>query len=174
MRVESWDSVFVRARRADIHPIVRDVIGYGRWWPGVTAAAKGDAVALRLRPRGPLRRAHEITVRIAKDRPDLGIDLRCAGALDGEAEWFYLDERAGTVVHYLVRAEALDRGWRRLLRDHRAVVRAGLHSLKDRLEAGRVPGAEPDPVLLADQAEAQRAFTAAVDAHSAAQAKAAE
>lgn len=82
-----------------------------------------------------------------EDRPDLGVVMRYRGDIDGEAEWYYLDEAHGVVVHYLLRAELGDRGWRRCLTAHRAAVRLALHSLKDRLEGQRLPGDEPAPRL---------------------------
>jgi hypothetical protein len=174
MHVEAWDSAFVRARRADVHPILRDVAGYGRWWPGLQVRTAGVAHRVRHDPPGMVGAAHVVEVRVVKDRPDLGIDVALAGDFVGSAEWYYLDEVDGTVVHYVLRAETAERGWRRRLAAQRASVRAALDELKDRLEAGRIPGAEPDPQLLADQQAAIAEFTARVEAHRAAQAAAAE
>lgn len=154
MRITAWDSVFVRCRRADVHPIVRDLAGYGRWWPGVETRPSGDTVAMTLRPPGFARRPQRFTVKTVQDRSDRGIRMRYTGDVVGDAEWYYLDEPTGVVVHYLVNAEVADRGWRRRLADHRAAVRLALHTLKDRLEGDRVPGAEPDARLLADQRRA--------------------
>jgi len=176
MHVEAWDQVFVRARRADVHPLLRDPGLYGHWWPGVstTSGAEG-ATHLSLRPPTVAarlgRRSQQIAVTVVKDRADLGVDLAYRGTLDGAAEWYYLDESAGTVVHYVLHAEVADRAWRRTLAEHRACVRAGMGELKDRLEGARTPGAEPDPVLLADQHRAQAAFQAGVQAWAAKQAK---
>ncbi|MPZ88350.1 MAG: hypothetical protein GEU81_09795 [Nitriliruptorales bacterium] len=168
MDIESWDSVFVRARRRDVHPVLRDPVTYGQWWPGVgSEPAKGGARLIlsppRLGARALLRR-QPIDVRIVKDRTNLGIDLHYRGALEGAAEWFYLDEPTGITVHYLLRARVPDRGWRRTLADHRAVVRAALHELKDRFEGDRTPGAEPDAQLLDDQRAAIAEFEAGVEA----------
>lgn len=171
MHLEAGDSTFIRARRADIHPVIAAVAEWGRWWPGVTTAARADgsaSVVLRA-PRAPRRlppHARRIEVRVLKDRRDLGVDLAYGGDLRGTAEWYYLDERDGTVVHYLLHAQAGHRGWRAALRDHRASVRAALTDLKDRFEAQRYPGDEPDPRLLADQRDAVAAFQAGVEAYA--------
>lgn len=168
MEISAWDSGFVRARRRDVHAVLAAPAGYGEWWPGARSAVRGDAVALTLRPptaRGRLGlRDQRLRVATRKVRPDLGIDLGYTGSLTGSAEWYYLDEPAGVVVSYVLRAQVADRGWRGVLADHRAAVRAALHELKDRLEGPRVPGAEPDPRLLAGQRAATAAFRAGVEA----------
>lgn len=177
MHVEAWDQVFVRARRADVHPLLRDPGLYGEWWPGVSAAGSGPEGTTHLSVRPPTvaarlrRRSQQIEVTVVKDRADLGVDLAYRGTLDGAAEWYYLDESAGTVVHYVLHAEVADRASRRTLAEHRACVRAGMAELKDRLEGARTPGAEPDPVLLADQQTARAAFQKGVEAWAAKQAK---
>lgn len=166
MHVEAWDSVFVRARRADVHRILRAVPAYGRWWPGLTARELPEGVRLVHDAPGMRRARVVVDVRVRKDRPGLGMDFDCTGDLVGEAEWYYLDEVDGVTVHHLLRAETADRGWRRRLAAHRASVRAALDELKDRLEGDRVVGSEPDPALLADQVEAIAAFRAGVEAHA--------
>lgn len=166
MRIEAWDSGFIRARRADLHPVLADVVSYGRWWPGMVSRPVGERAAIALRPPGVLRPRQRFTVEITQLRLDKGVRMRYSGDLEGDAEWYYLDEPAGAVVHYLLAAEVADRGWRRCLADHRASVRQALHELKDRFEGGRVPGAEPDPFLLADQRTAMAEFRAAVAQHS--------
>jgi hypothetical protein len=171
MHIEAWDSVFVRARRADVHPILRDVGGYGLWWPGLQATRLGERVRLRHDAPGFLRGVHTVEVAVAKDRSDLGIDLRLTGDIEGAAEWYYLDEVDGTTVHHVLRAETADGGWRRRLAAHRASVRAALDELKDRLEGSRIPGTEPDPALLADQVRAMAAFQAGVEAFARKQAE---
>lgn len=164
MHVESWDSVFVRARRADVHPLVRDVAGYPGWWPGARTSVGGERVALALRTPGRARRSEHLLVRVTEERPGKGLRLGVDGDLRGELEWYYLDERAGVVVHILAKGSVADRGWQRRLAAHRAAVRLGLHALKDRLEGEREPGAEPDPGLLSDQRAAIAAFRADVEA----------
>lgn len=166
MRIQAWDSVFVRGRRTDVHPILADVAGYGRWWAAVSSRDLGTRVAVTLAPPGLARRRQRFTVTVTRERPAKGVRMQYRGELAGDAEWYYLDEPAGTVVHYLLTAEVADRGWRRRLADHRAAVRQGLDALKDRVEDGRVPGTEPDPRLLDDQRAAIAEFRAAVAAHA--------
>lgn len=166
MRIEASDSVFVRARRADVHPVLADVASYGRWWPGVESGPVGDRVGMILRPPGFVRAPQRIVVEVGKVRADKGVRMRYSGDLVGDAEWYYLDEPAGSVVHYLITAEVADRGWRRRLDDHRSCVRRALDTLKDRFEGDRIPGAEPDPRLLADQRTATVAFRATVEEHA--------
>ncbi len=168
--MDAWDTVFVRARRRDLHPILADVAGWWRWWPGVFTEPAGEQVRVRLRPPGPGARPQRLTVRVVRDRPDLGIDLAYRGHVDGEAEFYYLDEPAGTVVHYLLRGDVAGRRWQATLRSHRAAVRRALNALKDRMEAGRPPGEEPSACLLADQREATAQFQAGVAAWRARQA----
>lgn len=169
MRIETWDTGFVRARRRDVHALLAQPLDrYGQWWPGVRAAGSGaDAVTLVFRPPGRLRRAHRVRAEIVKRRPNLGVSYRFSGDLDGEAEFFYTDEPNGVVVNYLLRVDTKGgaRRGRRLTRDHRAVAREALNAIKDRCEGGRVPGAEPDPRLLADQQQAIAEFQAGVEAH---------
>lgn len=167
MRVDAWDTAFVRARRRDVHAIVRDPRTWGEWWPGArtspAGAEPGPATRLVLRPPWPARR-QVLVVRVVHERPGLGVALAYDGTIIGEAEWFYLDEPAGTVVNYLVRGEVAGRGWRRTLAAHRAAARRGLDALKDGLEAGRRVGDEPDTELLTDQRAARAAFDARVAA----------
>lgn len=170
MRIETWDTGFVRARRRDVHALLAlPLERYGEWWPGVRAkpGKEPDTVRLTFRPPGLLRRSHQVTAEVIKRRPNLGVSYRFGGDLEGEAEFFYTDEPNGVVVSYLLRVDAPGgaRRGRRLYRDHRAVAREALHALKDRCEGGRVPGAEPSPRLLADQQEAVREFQAGVEAH---------
>ncbi|HWH31335.1 MAG TPA: hypothetical protein VNU01_01545 [Egibacteraceae bacterium] len=171
MRIETWDTGFVRARRRDVHALLALPLDrYGQWWPGVRARGAGaDRVELAFRPPGLLRRSHRVTVEIVKRRPNLGVSYRFTGrALTGEAEFFYTDEPNGVVVNYLLRVETRGgaRRARRLTRDHRAVAREALHALKDRCEGGRLPGTDPDPRLLADQRDAIAEFQAGVEAHA--------
>jgi hypothetical protein len=163
MHVEAWDTVFVRARRADVHPVLRDLARYASWWPGLDARAvepstatdgpRKDVVRLRHRPPGRRRGRHTVDVTVTRERPDRGLELSCVGDLDGDVEWFYLDEVDGITVHHILRADADDRRAPAVLASHRASVRAALNALKDRLERGRPPGREPDHALVAHQAE---------------------
>lgn len=181
MRVEAAESGYVRARRSDVHPLLRDVASYGRWWPGVTARPVGVGAALVLAGPGRTSRApriltqrmltqqilvQQILVQVTKDRPDLGVTLSYVGDVRGEAEWYYLDESAGVVVTYLLRAEVDDRGGRRLVAAHRARVRAALLALADRADEGRPAAAEPPAALRRDQAAARAVFRAGVEAHA--------
>ncbi|HUG83876.1 MAG TPA: hypothetical protein VMM13_04890, partial [Euzebya sp.] len=50
---------------------------------------------------------------------------------------------------------------------HRRSVRGALTALKTRLEAGRLPGAEPHPLLLATQAEELQIYAQELAAHRA-------
>ena len=163
MDVHTWDAVFIRAARRDLHPVIADVRGWATWWPGLAASGDGEELDLTLRPPGRLR-AHRWSATVVKRRPGLGVDLRYRGDIDGEAEFYYLDEPWGTVVHYLVRARVADRGWRPLVAAHRAGARAAMDHLKDRFERDRLPGDEPDATLLSEQERAMAEFAANVAA----------
>lgn len=155
VRIDVWDTVFVRARRVDIHPFMADVEGYPRWWPDLRAEAAASALyRVTHQAHDRLGRRHEVTVRVEKVRPDKGIVFAYEGDIAGKAEFFYLDEVDGVAVHYLLGAEVEGRGWRRRLAAHRASVRAALNRLKDICEHPRLPGEEPDPALLAHQERA--------------------
>ncbi len=169
MRVHAWDTGFVRARRVEVHSVLSHVPTWPVWWPGMEAVGGGTVV---LHPPGRvtdrpsvLSRTQRLTIVKVKDRPELGITTEVTGDLVGTAEWYYADEPNGTIVHYVAHFDAPDHGWRTLLRHHRASVRGALHALKERLEHGRLPGAEPDPALLADQRSAREAMQRAADAH---------
>lgn len=146
MRLESVDEVFVRACHEDVHAYVRDPAGYGAWWPGARSRPARDGAALELRPPG-LSRVQRLRVTLIEERPGLGLRLGLRGDFAGDAEWYYLDEGDGTLVHYLVRGQMGGRGAHRRLARHRWVVREGLHALKDLLESGRSPGQEPGSSL---------------------------
>lgn len=166
MRIDTWDSAFVRARRRDVHPILSDIDRYAEWWPRLRVRRGASGWLLDHRaPRG-LRRVRA-WVRLVKVRADLGVDLAVTGDLVGEAEWYYLDEPTGVTVHHLLRVHGPDRGGAGLVESYRGSVRAAMHELKARLEADRRPGDEPDPQLVADQAEAAEAFRRGVEAHRA-------
>lgn len=145
MHVEAWDTAFVRAGRTDVHPILEDVAAYGRWWPSAhSAPLGGSSTLLTLRPPQPLARRQHLRLDVEKVRPGKGLQLSVQGWAAGQVEWYYLEDMGGVTVHYLLRADIADRGWRRALARHRCAVRIGLHALKERLEEGRPPGAEPD------------------------------
>lgn len=172
MRIHVWDTGFVRARRADLHPLLAHLPSWPVWWPGLQGGDSDGWLRAVLRPPGrvgdrPSRfsRPQHLTMVKVKDRPDLGITVEVTGDLVGTAEWYYADEPEGTVVHYVAHFDAPDRRWRGLLRGHRASVRGALHALKDRLEGGRPPGAEPDPRLREDQRAAAEAVRREAQAH---------
>jgi hypothetical protein len=148
VEVLARDEAFVRARRADVHAYLADVGGYGSWWPGASSRPHGDRTLLDL--RAGLGRSHTMVMRVARVRPDLGLALEVRGAFTGEAEWYYLDERDGVRVNWLLRAWTPVRGARRRLTAHRAAIRRGLTALKDLAESGRVVGEEPQLHLLGD------------------------
>lgn len=166
MRIDSWDSTFVRARRRDVHPVLADVGGYVEWWPRLRARCGHGGWLLEHRRPGGWRRVR-VWLRVVKVRTDLGVDFALTGDLVGDAEWYYLDEPTGVVVHHLLRVHAPDRGGPRLVEAYRASVRGALGELKRRLEGPRVAGAEPDPELVRDQAEAAAEFRRQVEAHRA-------
>lgn len=171
-RVESWDAVFVRARRTEVHALLGEVTRWGDWWPH--AHRDGDALVL-VPPtwRARLaRRRQRVTVEVTKDRPGLGVRFSFHGDLTGACEFFYVDETAGTLVHHIARIDVPSRGWVHHLGDHRAVLRATLDELKDRLEGRRLPGAEPDRTLVAAQAAAREEYQRGVEAFAAQQASA--
>lgn len=169
--VDTWDTVFVRAGRRAVHEVVREPRTWGGWWPGVRSGpARGEPGATVVVLRPPLLVARAVgrrqllTVRVVEDRPGLGVALAYRGTVTGEAEWFYLDEPAGCLVHYLVRARVPRHGWRRTVAEHRAAARAALLAVKDGLEGARRPGDEPPSALLAAQRVAQAEFRAGVEA----------
>lgn len=166
MDIEVWDTTFIRARRAEVHPVLADPGTYGGWWPGAVSQGTPARARIVLRPPTLLGRRQRLVMEVTKNRRDLGVDFLVSGDLDGRGEWFYLDEPSGVVVNYVLRARVPDRRWRATLRDHRAAVRSALEALKDRLEGSRIPGEEPDRRLLEDQQAAMAAFKAGVEAHA--------
>jgi hypothetical protein len=160
MGLHIWDHAFVRARRRDVHPVLLDVAGYGRWWPGVSCRPlPDDRIELTIRSSAGLRRRRRLVVKVTKDRPELGVRFVCDGDVQGEGEWFYLDEPNGVIVHAILRGTASARR-RTAPRDLRWAFRDAFFALQDRLEQRRQPGDEPDPALLEDQKKAIRAFQA--------------
>ncbi|HEU0131361.1 MAG TPA: polyketide cyclase / dehydrase and lipid transport [Mycobacteriales bacterium] len=118
--------------------------------PAVVAAALKDAALWRtLFP--------DLDVEVHEDRGDEGVRMTVTGALVGSNEFWVEPWCDGAVVHYYLRADPTRRGSatevatgeaRRLLRRairlreaHCVRLKAGLNALKDRLEAGRPPGA---------------------------------
>jgi|GEM_PF-3006402 len=172
MEVEAWEVVHLRARRADVHPVLAAVGSYPRWWPGVSVTAAGEGWWLTHRgPGRPWRRPHQVRWTITRLRPGLGVRVAVRGDVVGRAEWYYLDRRHGITVHYLVRGHVPDRGGRGLLEAHRRSVRAGLQALKARYERDRLPGDELDPGLVLDQRAAVQASRGRAQAHEARRAR---
>jgi hypothetical protein len=165
--VQAWDEVFIRCTRAAANALVVDVAGWAAWWPGLAATPLDDRrteVVLHTPWRAPRR--HRLVVTADRVRPrDKGLEMTVAGDVVGTAEWFHLDRGDGVVVNYLLRGRVADGGWRRLLAAHRASVRAALTDAKRRLEAGRLPGTEPEPALLAHQAAELVTFAEEVRRH---------
>lgn len=166
MQIEAWDHGFVRAHRTDVHALLADIAGYGRWWPGVRSHALGEQrYALELRAPVGLRRRRRLVLEVTKERAGLGVRFDVRGDVEGSGEWFYLDEPSGVMVHAILRGVPTGRGRSTVLRDYRWCVRDALHALKRALEGDRLPGDEPDPAFLRRQAEAIREFQAGVEAH---------
>lgn len=176
MLIEAWDTVFVRCPRDAVHQLCAHVPTWPCWWPGLEVDTLDGVHHLLLRPPVPALlelvgvggvrpgRPLHLELRVDTIRPAAkGLRFSLAGDLRGEGEWFYLDERAGVTVHHLVKGEVPDRRARRVTATLRASVRGALTELKDRLEAGRVPGAEPDPRLLAHQEAALAAYAAELE-----------
>jgi len=171
MEIEAWEVAHLRARRADVHPVMVAIAHYPSWWPGLEVVPEEDgAWRLAWRPPGPRGllpgRAHQLRWRVTQERPGLGLRVTVHGDLVGRAEWYYLDRRAGITVHYLIRAQAPDRGGARLVQRHRRAVRAGLQELKARVERHRHPGDEPSPALLGDQRAALEASRRRAQVHA--------
>lgn len=174
--VEAWDEVFVRAPRRTVNAVMNDPALWSEWWPGcrLDGPAEGARFPLVFTSRWPVPARQRLTVTVDRVRPrDKGVEFSVAGDVTGSGEVFHLDTRRGVVVNYLLRGTT-DRPLPRLwVAAHRAVVRAGLTGLKDRLEEGLPPGTEPAPALLAEQAEEIEVFRAEVAADLAAKAAAA-
>jgi hypothetical protein len=124
---------------------------------GVVAAALRDEALWRvLFP--------DLHLTVLVERGDEGVRCAVSGALVGSNEFWVEPWGDGAIVHYYLRADITRRGSdtepvtgepRRLARRavrvasaHRVRLKAGLNAVKDRLEAGRVPGtAGPPPTL---------------------------
>ena len=82
------------------------------------------------------------------DRGDEGVRLTVTGALVGTNGFWVEPWGDGAIVHYYLRADPVrSMSPKRLLATgerHRVRLKAGLNELKDRLEAGRVPGMPRD------------------------------
>lgn len=169
LSIEAWDEVFVRNTRVAANAMVVDPAVWGRWWPGCTVAQVGqDVFDVRWRILFPTPAVHRLRITVDRVRPrDKGLEFSITGDLVGDGEWFGLDHPRGVVVNHLVRGEVHRRAPRVWLASHRAIVRTGLTSLKDRLEGGLPPGVEPDPTLLAHQEVELAIFAEEVARHEA-------
>ena len=129
--------------------------------PLVAAAVKEPAFWARVFPG--------LELEVFEDRGDEGVRLTVTGDLVGSNEFWVEPWADGAIVHYYLRADPTRRGSavepltgppRRLLRRairirtaHCVRLKAGLNEVKDRLEAGRVPGM-PRENSLPDRAQA--------------------
>jgi hypothetical protein len=86
----------------------------------------------------------DLECRVWEDRGDEGVRLTVTGALVGTNEFWVEPWGDGAIVHYYLRADPArrlsPRGRVKAGERHRVRLKAGLNELKDRLEAGRVPG----------------------------------
>ncbi len=167
VHIEAWDEVFIRCRRTSANALVTHVPTWGEWWPGADVATAGDGEhTLTLATPLRLPRCHRLQITVDRVRPrDKGLEFSVSGDVVGKAEWYHLDRPQGVVVHYLLRGELQKGNTRRWLSAHRASVRSALTVLKRRLEAGRPPGAEPHPDLVAYQAQELAVFAREVAQH---------
>jgi hypothetical protein len=180
VHIQAWDEVFIRCRRSSVNALIVHVPSWGAWWPGLTCTPAAGGTALRLTAPRRIPRHQDLLLTVDRVRPrDKGLEFSVTGDLVGTGEWYHLDRPDGVVVHYLLQGDlqgrlALAGPGRRWLAAHRAGVRGALTELKARLEAGRTPGAEPDPRLLAHQAEELAIFAREVARHEREQAAARE
>lgn len=172
--VEAWDEVFIRSTRQRANALVVDPVRWAAWWPGCAVEVVDDGVVdVRWRQLAPIPARHHLRVIVDRVRPrDKGLEFSLEGDVTGSGEWFHLDTRRGVVANHLLRGECASRTPRLWLSAHRAITRAGLTGMKDRLEAGLWPGTEPAPALLAHQAQELEVFAREVAAHEAEQAAA--
>lgn len=165
--IEAWDEVFIRAPRVGANAQVVDPARWAAWWPGCQVRPLGEGRSeVTFTSRWPVPARQRLVVTVDRVRPrDKGLEFSVDGDVVGSGEWFHLDEPNGVVVHWLLRGECVRRMPRLWLAAHRGIVRAGLTSLKDRLEQGRPAGVEPDPALLAHQAQELAIFAEEVARH---------
>lgn len=158
--LEAWDEVFVRCTRQQVNAVVVDPSSWAAWWPGMVVEPLDDRrFDLTISALAPIPARHRLVVTVDRVRPrDKGLEFSVSGDLEGTGEFFHLDGPRGVVVNHLLRGTTGRRLPRVWLAAHRAIVRAGLTSLKDRMEGGLPPGTEPDRALLAHQAEEMRIF----------------
>lgn len=167
MHIDAWDEVFIRCSRQTANALVVHVPSWAAWWPGTTVTTHPSGVhGVRINPPGLRHRPQDLLVTVDRVRPrDKGLEFSVAGQVTGTGEWYHLDQSDGVVVHYLLRGTLARGNPRRWVAGHRASVRAGLTSMKRRLEGGRPPGAEPSAALLATQAEELATFAEEVARH---------
>jgi len=111
------DDTFVVASPAAVAEVVRDPASWPAWWP-------------------------DLAPTVTRDRGLAGLHWSVRGAVQGSMEIWLEPWGDGVVLHWYLRA-APARVVRRLERERAARVlrwKEQVHSLKDRLEAGREPG----------------------------------
>jgi hypothetical protein len=139
------DEVAVAAEARAVMHLLRDMDGYGRWWPGMhvrlsvhTPVGVGSEGVMAV---GPFRRP-TWRFRVSEIRDPDFIQFEFRGGLAGRAAWEVEPFGALTAVRfcwYGVRPESLSS---RVLvqlgevRWHHLLMRTGLLGLKDRIECG--------------------------------------
>lgn len=117
--VDVADDTFLVAEPAVVAELVRDPASWALWWP-------------------------DLTPTVTRDRGVKGVQWAVVGALVGSMEIWLEPWGDGVVLHWYLRADPARPGRRTTRSGVDARVRAWkgqVHALKDRLEAGRVPGA---------------------------------
>lgn len=137
MELHTDDDTFVRAPIGLVYKRLTDVGGWRNWWPKldvepVTTSDDTEVVAITLRSRPWRRLRYRAT--LSGWRHDAGFSMRLDGDLTGRAEWWLERVEGGTVVHHVLAARPTRRPTV-ALRDYRAVLRAGLWTFKDNVEA---------------------------------------